>query len=78
MRAFGALTALKSPSFLANSDENGEKSVHSRIGPVCLFIGNLKEGTTKEEVIEVVEPFGQIKKVDVKVLINEWCCIMMS
>jgi len=50
----------------AKSEENGEKSVHSRIGPVCLFIGNLKEGTTKEEVIEVVEPFGQIKKVDVK------------
>ena len=48
-------------------DDDDEKSVHAKIGPVCLFIGNLKEGTTVEEVTEVVEPFGDLKKVDVKV-----------
>jgi len=47
-------------------DDDDEKSVHAKIGPVCLFIGNLKEGTTVEEVTEVVEPFGDLKKVDVK------------
>lgn len=46
--------------------ENGEKSVHSRIGPVCLFLGNLKEGTTAEEISEVVQPYGETKKIDIK------------
>lgn len=37
------------------------------IGPVRLFIGNLMDGTTEDEVREVVEPLGEIRKVDVKV-----------
>ena len=42
-------------------------SVYSKIGPVRLFLGNLNEGTTEEEVLSVVEPLGEIRKIDVKV-----------
>ena len=47
--------------------EEDLSSVHSRIGPVRIFLGALNEGTTEEEVLKVVEPLGEIKKIDVKV-----------
>jgi len=46
--------------------EEDLSSVHSRIGPVRIFLGALNEGTTEEEVLKVVEPLGEIKKIDVK------------
>lgn len=56
----------------AGEDRNGSieeidgKSVHGLIGPVRLFLGNLLDGTTEDEVREVVEPLGEVRKVDVK------------
>lgn len=62
---------IASKSEAAAEDKNGVeeidgKSVHAMIGPVRLFIGNLMDGTTEDEVREVVEPLGEIRKVDVK------------
>jgi len=61
----------KKDSSVHASDGNGmdvddAKSIHSKIGPVRLFLGNLNDGTTEEEVREAVEPLGEIKKIDVK------------
>jgi len=61
--ANGEVKTNDDPIQMAIDDPN---SVYSKIGPVRLFLGNLNEGTTEEEVLAVVEPLGEIKKIDVK------------
>lgn len=39
---------------------------NENVGPVRLFVGNLTEETTHEDVREVCEPIGDVKKVDLK------------
>jgi len=51
------------------ADKNGgdaPEGKHAMIGPVRLFVGNLTEGTTKEDLREVAEEHGEIRKVEVK------------
>jgi len=50
----------------AARDHDDPDSIHSKIGPVRIFMGNLNEGTTEEEVLQVVEPLGEVKKIDLK------------
>ena len=52
---------------ISDTDVDGERSAHSKIGPVRLFIGNLEDGTTEEEVKAAIEPIGEVKRIDVKV-----------
>lgn len=47
-------------------EELDANSGHSLIGPVRLFLGNLADGTSEEEVRETVEEIGEIRKIDVK------------
>lgn len=47
-------------------ETDGERSAHAKIGPVRLFLGNLKDGTTEEEVKEAIESIGEVKRIDVK------------
>ena len=55
-------------------DHDDPDSIHSKIGPVRIFMGNLNEGTTEEEVLQVVEPLGEVKKIDLKVILSCFLC----
>lgn len=62
----GPYGELKTAENAGRHTEEDLSAVHAKIGHVRLFLGGLNEGTTVEEVLSVVEPLGEIKKIDVK------------